>query len=162
MVLYLFFLLFVSLLQGALALSTFGGRFTDPELSRLASCLPLGWLGAKADSTSERYSRGFEKFRVWAASFKEINVLPSNYLSVATYLEFLLQSNSLYSALEGAVYGIRWAHDLYGLSNPCDSSLVKGILESAHRNFSTPVVKKEPVTPGMIFGICPKICIREC
>ena len=85
-----------------------------------------------------------------AASFKEISVLPSNYLSVATYLEFLLQSNSLYSVLEGALYGIRWAHDLYGLSNPCDSSLVKGILDSAKRNFSTPVVKKEPVTPDMI------------
>ena len=57
---YLF--LFVCLLQGARALSTFVGRFTDPELSRLASCLPLRCLGAKADSTIERYSRAFEKF----------------------------------------------------------------------------------------------------
>lgn len=31
----------VCFLQGARALSTFGGRFTDPELSRLASSLPL-------------------------------------------------------------------------------------------------------------------------
>ena len=51
------------LLQGARVLSTFGGRFTDPELSRLASSLPLRCLGAKADSTVERYSRAFEKFR---------------------------------------------------------------------------------------------------
>ena len=75
--LYLFFLLFI-FLQGARALLTFGGRFLDPELSRLASSLPLRCLGAKADSTTERYSRAFEKFRVWAASYKKISVLPTS------------------------------------------------------------------------------------
>ena len=120
-------------------LLTFGGRFTDPELSRLASSLPLRCLGAKADSTTERYSRAFEKFRVWAASHKEINVLPTGFLHVAIYLELLLRSNSSYSALEAAVYGIRWAHSLFGLSNPCDSNLVKGILESAKRSLSRPI-----------------------
>lgn len=104
---------------------TLAGHFTDPELSRLASCLPSRCLGAKADSTTERYSRAFDKFRLWAASYKEISVPPSNYLSIATYLEFLLQSNSSYSALEAAFYGIRWAHNLYGFSNPCESNLVK-------------------------------------
>ena len=131
-----YFVFFVCSLQGARALSTFVGRFKDPELSRLASCLPLRCLGAKADSTTERYSRAFEKFRVWAAGYKEISVLPSNYLSVATYLESLLQRNSPYSALEAAVYGIRWAHNLFGLSNPCESNLVKGILGSAKRSLS--------------------------
>ena len=148
--------LLVYFLQGAKALSTLAGHFMDPELSRLARCLPSRCLGAKADSTTERYSRAFDKFRLWAASYNEISVLPSNYLSVATYLEFLLQSNSSYSALEAAVYGIRWAHNLYGFSNPCESNLVKGILESAKRSLSGPVVKKEPVTPEMISKICQK------
>ena len=94
------------MLLGARALSTFAVQFTDPELSRLASCLPLRCLGAKADSTTECYSRAFEKF--------------------------------------------------YGLPNPCESSLAKGVLESAKRSFSRPVVKKEPVTPDMIFNICQK------
>jgi len=82
-------------------------------------------------TTTERYSRAFEKFRVWAASYKEISILPTSFLHVATYLEFLLHSNSSYSALEAAVYGIRCAHDLFGLSDPCDFNFVKGILESA-------------------------------
>ena len=54
------------------------------------------------------------------------------------------------------MYGIRWAHNLFGLSNPCESNLVKGILESAKRSPSRPIVKKEPVTPDMIFNICQK------
>jgi len=115
----------------------------DPELSRVASSLPLRCLGAKGDSATERYSRAFEKFRVWAASYKEISVLPSSFFHVATYLEFLLHSNSSYSALEAAVYGIRWAHDLFGLSNPCDFNFVKGILESAKRSLSRPIVKRK-------------------
>ena len=77
-------------------------------------------------------------------------------MHVATYLEFLLPSNSSYSALEAAVYDIRWAHDLFGLSNPCDSNLVKGILESAKRNLSRPIVKIEPVAPDMVLSICQK------
>ena len=148
------FLLFC-FLQGAAAFSALAGHFTDPELSRLSSCLPSCCLGAKADSTTERYSRAFDKFRLWVASY-EISVLPSNYLSVAIYLEFLLQSNSLYLALEAALYGIRWAHNLYGFSDPCDSNFVKCILESAKRSLSRPVVKKEPVTPEMIHVV--KIC----
>ena len=148
--------LYFCFLQGAAAFSALAGHFTNPELSRLASCWPSRCLGAKADSTTERYSRSFDKFRLWAASYKEISVLPSNFLSVAIYLEFLLQSNSSYPALEAALYGIRWAHNLYEFSDPCDSNLVKGILESAKRSLSRPVVKKEPVTPDMIFKICQK------
>ena len=97
---------FFCFLQGGAAFSALTGHFTDPELSSLASCLPSRCLGAKADSTTERYSRAFDKFRLWAASYKEISVLPSNFLTVAIYLEFLLQSNFSYSALEAALYGI--------------------------------------------------------
>ena len=84
-------------------------------------------------SLISRISCQFGEYRVWAASYKEISVLPTNFLHVTTYLEFLLQSNLSYSALETAVYGIRWAHDLFGLSNPCDYNLVNGILKSAKK-----------------------------
>ena len=122
----------------------------------MASSLPLRCLGAKADSTVGRYSRAFEKFRLWATGYREISVLPTSFLHVATYLEFLVQSNSPYSALEAARYGIRWVHYLFGLSNPCDSNLVKGILESAKRSLSRLIVKKESVTPEMVLSICRK------
>jgi len=44
------------------------GSLMDPELSRLASSLLFCCSGAKAVSTTERYSRAFEKVRVCAAS----------------------------------------------------------------------------------------------
>ena len=33
---------------------------------------------------------------------------------------------------------------------------MKGILESAKRSLSRPIVKKEPLTPGMVLSICQK------
>ena len=48
--LVLYFFPVVCLLQGALALSALGGRFMDPELSLLASSLPLRcFIGAKCN-----------------------------------------------------------------------------------------------------------------
>ena len=79
--LYLFFLLFVFYKVPELC-QPLGVVF--PILSSVARSLPLRCLGAKADSTTERYSRAFEKFRVWAASYKEISVLPTNVLHVLT------------------------------------------------------------------------------
>ena len=80
--------------------------------------------------------------------------MPSDELSVALYLEFLLQQSFPYSAMESACYGINWAHNLYGFPSPCDSKLVRNVLEAAKRELAKSVVKKEPVTPEMISSIC--------
>ena len=52
-------------------------------------------------------------------------------MSVALYLEFLLQQSFPYSTLEPACYGVNWAHDLHGFPSPSDSKLVKSMLEAA-------------------------------
>ena len=111
---------------------------------------------AKTLSTTltERYSRAFQKLRELSASFEEFICLSSDELSVALYLEFFLQQSFPYSALESACYGINWAHNLYGFPSPCDSKLVRNVLETAKRELAKPVVKKEPVTPEMISSIC--------
>jgi len=43
---------------------------------------------------------------------------------------------------------------MYGFQTPCDSKLVKNVLEAAKRGLAKPVSKREPVTPGMILDIC--------
>ena len=60
----------------------------------------------------------------------------------------------VYSSLESACYGINWSHNLFGFQSPCDSKLVKSVLEAAKRGLAKPVSKKEPVTPAMILDIC--------
>ena len=127
----------------------------DPELRKLAVGLPLRAVKAKALSTTERYSRAFQKFREWSSCYEEVLCLPSDEMSVALYLEFLLQQSNPYSTLESACYGINWAHNLYGFPSPCDSKFrVRNVLEAAERELAEPVSKKEPVTPDMILRIC--------
>ena len=43
---------------------------------------------------------------------------------------------------------------MYGFQSPCDSKLVKNVLEVAKRGLAKPVAKKELVTPAMILDIC--------
>ena len=119
----------------------------DSELRKLVADLPLRTIEAKAPSTTDRYSRAFQKFREWSSPYNEVVCLPTDEISVALYLESLIQGGSPYSSLESACYGINWAHNLYGFQSPCDSKLVKNVLEAAKRSLAKPVSKKEPVTP---------------
>jgi site-specific recombinase XerD len=130
------------------------GHLLDPKLRRLGNCLLQRSVAGKAPSTSDRYSRAFEKFKTWTSQYAELSGLPTDSLTICLYLESLIESGSSYSVLESAFYGIRWAHVTCGLDNPCESRLVSNILESAKRALSKPVCKKEPVTPEMISKIC--------
>ena len=141
-------------LQGELAFASKIAHVKHPELRKLAADLPLRTIEAKAPSTTERYSRAFQKFREWSSSYNEVVCLPSDEISVSLYLESLIQDGSPYSSLESACYGIDWAHNLYGFQSPCDSKLVKMVLEAPERGLAKPVSKKEPVTPAMILDIC--------
>ena len=99
-------------------------------------------------------TRGFEKFKVWVKQFKELRSLPTDSLTVCLYIEYLIRSGAVYSAIESAYYGIRWAHNVYNLQNPREAPIVSNMLESAKRSLAKPVNKKEPVTPEMICKIC--------
>ena len=50
---------------------------------------------------------------------------------------------------------------MYGFQSPCDSKLVKNVLEAAKRGLAKPVSKKELVTPAMILDICTRFAGRN-
>ena len=62
----------------------------------------------------------------------------------------LIQESASCSTIDEVHYGLKWVHDLAGLPDPCNSSLVLPLIESAKRLLSIPVKKKEPVTPEAI------------
>ena len=150
----IFLFLLCLFLQDGRAFALKIAHLKDPELPKLAADLPLRTIEAQAPSTTERYSRAFQKFREWSSHYNEVVWLPSDEISVALYLESTIQGGSPYSSLESACCVINWAHNLYGFQSPCDSKLVKNVLEAAKRGLAKPVSKKEPVTPAMILDIC--------
>ena len=81
-------------LQGGRAFALKIAHLKDPELRKLAPDLPLRTTEAKAPSTTERYSRAFQKFREWSSPYNEVICLPSDEI-VALYLVPLILPLSL-------------------------------------------------------------------
>ena len=81
-----YFLLLLPFLQGRCAFASKVAHLRDPELCKLAEGLPLRAAKAKALSTTERYSRAFQKFKEWSACCEEFVCLSSDELSVALLL----------------------------------------------------------------------------
>ena len=71
-------------------------------------------------------------------------------MHVSLFFLSLIQESAFGSTIDEVHYGLKWVHDLAGLPDPCNSSLVLPLIESAKRLLSIPVKKKEPVTPEAI------------
>lgn len=152
---------FILYSQGLQLFNSISSVYTDPELRRLAGHIPLRVIESKAPSTVDRYSRAFNEFKCWASDYHEIVTLPSTSFSVSLYLEHIIEGNCPASKLDSAFYGIQWAHNVYGLDNPCNSGLVKNILEAGKRKLKKPIVKKEPITYDMMVKLCSKYAVDD-
>ena len=75
--------------------------------------------------------------------------MPAGPLCIAMYLLELtgdaLQKNSGCSAIDSALYGIRWAHKIEGLESPTEHPTVLAAAEGARRKLSKPVQPKQPL-----------------
>lgn len=145
---YIFLLILVEVLKDALQPNF--QQVEDGRLRALVQDLPAVLLKSKAVSTARKYEKGFNTWRKWASQFKEIVIFPASSVHVSLFFLSLIQESSSCSTIDEVHYGLKWVHDLAGLPDPCNSSLVLPLIESAKRLLSVPVKKKEPVTPEAI------------
>ena len=122
----------------------------DPSLDALIPDVISLALGASANATLRKYSQGWSRWKAWASSKVGVSVIPAQPLTVSLYLAHLVResrsNNQSASAVETAVYSIRWAHNMAGLPTPTDHSTVKAVLQGARRELSRPVRPKEPLS----------------
>ncbi|VDI70689.1 Hypothetical predicted protein [Mytilus galloprovincialis] len=132
-------------------------QIKHPELKSLFNSLSSTILDARAKSTVEKYAGYFKRFVKWTEKYSEIKcVLPCQELYVGLYLQNLIQSANHYSVIESAFYGIKWAHNLAGVANPCDSEMVRLIVEASRRKLNRPIEKKSPVTSEIMIKLFSK------
>ncbi|CAH3151906.1 unnamed protein product, partial [Porites lobata] len=81
---------------------------------------------------------------------RELNACADAISYIVDFDDCLIQESASFSTIDEVHYGLKWVHDLAGLPDPCNSSLVLSLIESAKRLLSIPVKKKEPVTPEAI------------
>ena len=106
-------------------------------------------LQAKASSTNKKYDEYFRKFDNWCATFG-FTSLPALPNTLCIFLSHLVRKKVSSAVLESYYYAINWKHCCSLLSNPCETKMVKLILEGSKRILSTPVVRKEPVTVDIL------------
>jgi hypothetical protein len=81
-----------------------------------------------------------------------IGVIPisASDIHISLYIISLMQTLCSVAKINEVVYSIGWAHEVSGFENPCESCLVKSVVEGARRQLSRPCTKKEPITPDIL------------
>ena len=74
-------------------------------------------LGARASSTVRKYRAAWLKWRTWALSKTDVPVIPAQPAHVRCFIyhrtcEHGKSESPWFSTLEGAAYGIAWAHKM--------------------------------------------------
>ncbi|CAH3163074.1 unnamed protein product [Porites lobata] len=130
-------------------------KLSDPELSIQVPHLLDLVLASNAPSTTSKYSYGWARWRRWTQSKQGVSFMPAHPLCIALYLleltEDALQKNSGCSAIDSALYGIRWAHKIAGLASPTEHPTVIAAAEGARRKLSKPCVSW--LHPGFPFPL---------
>ena len=145
--LYSFFLLDVF----ASGVWAFLNDLREPSLTGQVSRLQSTVIASRAPGTTDAYRRAFTRWKNYASSIDEIQAFPAKTEHVALYLQHLLDTTHSHSAVDSAIYGIKWAHNLAGLPSPTDSSIIHDVSRAAKILIGTRLInKKEPILPDMI------------
>ena len=115
--------------------------------------MPTFCLASRAENTQKQYRYAFNAFCKWCTSNSIFETLPASDVVVSSYIIYLSNSNKSASSINEAFYAINWAHKLAGVQSPCVSELVIAVKEGSLRSVGHSVVKKEPITPEILFQI---------
>ena len=106
---------------------------------------------SRTSSTTRGYYRSYKKWMVWLEKTGIRDEVPKlKHLVVAICLASLIQEGVSENVLSSALYGIRWAHSVVGVSSPTDSELICNVFEAGKRRLSVPKRRKEPIDSDML------------
>ncbi|KAJ8307387.1 hypothetical protein KUTeg_015471 [Tegillarca granosa] len=100
-------------------------------------------LASKSDHTNESYFYAFKRWELFISKHGFCS-LPAQPIHVALYLTHLLDQGSTANVINNVVYGIKWAHELNGLSDPTKNSYVPSLVEASKRITGTKRSRKDP------------------
>ena len=122
------------------------GNIRKPRLQELAAGVPHTLQLSRAESTVQKYTRYFDRWKKWTAQYPKISEFPAQPAHVALYLQHLLETSVAKTAVDDAVNALAWAHELGGLPSLTSHPTVRTMQESAHHIKGRPKVQKEPAS----------------
>ena len=92
-------------------------------------------LKSRSIYTVCKYSNVWLRWKNWASAKPGLDVIPAKPLSVAIYLQSLVHEAIVkkltFSAIDPAIYSIRWVHRMLHYSSPTDDPIVSATAEAA-------------------------------
>ena len=130
--------------------------------SLAADTLPSLLMCAKAPSTTSKYSACWKKWLLWDDSKSDVPPVQPYYMCL--YISHNLSTSSgVNSSADSLVAWVKWAHSLAGISLPspyfipttrrADDPMVKTAVQGYNHLHASPVRRKEPVTPNIMFKL---------
>ena len=136
--------------------SKLAASLQDSSLRDLATNnLPSLLMSAKATSTTKQYLRSWNKWEAWASSKTGVPVFPVQPFHLSLYISHLA-TTGMKSLADSASAAMKWTHSLAGLPSPTENPLVKIALQGFKRTTSSPVSRKEPISPDILMKIMDK------
>ena len=108
---------------------------------------------ARENSTTKTYSSYFEKWKIWATQFPEVNVLPADEFHIVLYMIHLLQTGKTFPVIRMSYFAINYLHSIAGYQNPCPTSLPYNVLEGKKRILAYSATKKSAVTVSQLYEV---------
>ena len=134
---------------------TDSGIQKDNDLFALCPKMSVLLLRSKSDNTTKSYFSAFQRWENFISGHG-YSALPAQPIHVALYITHMLDNGSTYHSVNSAIYAIKWAHEVNGMSDPTKNSFVTALQEAARRTSAKKVVKKEQVSSDMLIKLCEK------
>ena len=113
------------------------------SVTGLISKLQSTVIASRAPGTIDAYRRAFTRWKNFASSVDKVKVFPTRTEHMASYLQHLLDTTHSHSAVDSAIYGIQWAHNLAGIPSPTDSHVIHDVSRATKRFIGTRLLTRK-------------------
>ena len=98
----------------------------------MACDLPNYLIQSRADSTVSKYNSYFNAWCKWAQAF-DLKELPAEPIYIALFMLKRIQEGASAAVIESIVYAIKYFHCSVNCEDPCETPVVKNLLEASKR-----------------------------
>ena len=108
---------------------------------------------ARAPSTTSKFAACWKKWLLWANSKSNVPSFPVQPYHLCLYISHLSNVSGAKSSADSLIASVKWAHSLAGVPSPTDDPMVKTAVQGYNRLHASPVCRKEPITPDILFKL---------
>ena len=153
--LFLFFFFIAELFIGTWDMTK---ELQDPRLTKVAESLPFLIQSSWAESTNDKYRRGWNNWSKWCEKYPEAGRCPADTFCIALFFNEIVISKQKLGYLTTAHSGMRWGHLNAGHRSPTEHPFARMASEGARKLLSTDkeFTQKESFTLEMfakVFGL---------